>query len=92
MINNEIIKDDHIYLLNLKYNLMTKIRISVITLMFVMILSTSIQSSTNVYAISVTPTSIATDIKDALLAGGGSGIDPSSVVVTISASSGAVGT
>lgn len=72
---------------------MTKIITSIITLMFVMVLSTSVQySTTNAYAISVTPTSLDTDIKSALLAGGGSGIDPSSVVVTISAPSGAVGT
>ena len=58
-----------------------------------MILLTSLQSSTmNAYAISVTSTSSPTDIANALLAGGGTGIDPTSVVVTISASPNAVGT
>ena len=62
------------------------LRTSAIALMFVMVLSTiSLQpSKMNAYAITVTPTSIADDIKAALLAGGGSGIDPTSVVVTIS--------
>ena len=47
----------------------------------------SLSSQINAYAITVSPTLNPTTIKNALLAGGGTGIDPTSVVVTISGNS-----
>lgn len=61
---------------------MTVTRIVITAILIASVISISLMQE-NAYAITVTPTDDPDDIKNALLAGGGGGIDPSSVIITI---------